>query len=231
MYITFLEIAICFLKLEKPEAHYLPPVLKPRLSIAHSGKVTPNAILRSNENGLRSNKRGGEDMKKYSYTTPVLKGAKKPFDIIDENGLCKAQIQRYYPNLLNIVTEVLMTGWEVNIRTEQDDKEYRIKEHFRWLKNEWSIFENSSKIGTLIDIKKLELGQKKELLFQGKKYYYHDKPLQTETVIQDKNNDTIAVVDYRLFDLSRKKEITVFRDEVPLSLLVSMDYISMLKKN
>ena len=70
-------------------------------------------------------------MEKYSYTTPLVKGVKKAFEINDEKDLSKAKIQRYYPNLLNILTEIFLTGWEVNIRATQDDKEYLIKEHFQ----------------------------------------------------------------------------------------------------
>ena len=169
-------------------------------------------------------------MEKYSYTTPLLKGVKKAFEINDEKGISKAKIQRYYPNLLNILTEIFLTGWEVNIRATQGDKEYLIKEHFRWTKNEWSILENDSKIGTLTDIKKIEFGDTKEFSIQGKKYYYLDKPLQTQTLIQDEDNNVIAIIAYKLFDLSRKKEIIVYRNEIALSLLVCIDYVSTLKK-
>ena len=169
-------------------------------------------------------------MEKYSYTTPLVKGVKKAFEINDEKGISKAKIQRYYPNLLNILTEIFLTGWEVNIKATQDDKEYLIKEHFRWTKNEWSILENDSKIGTLTDIKKIEFGDTKEFSIQGKKYYYLDKPLQTQTLIQDEDNNVIAIIDYKLFDLSRKKEIVVYSNEIALSLLVCIDYVSTLKK-
>ena len=169
-------------------------------------------------------------MEKYSYTTPLVKGVKKAFEINDEKGISKAKIQRYYPNLLNILTEIFLTGWEVNIRATQDDKEYLIKEHFRWTKNEWSILENDSKIGTLTDIKKIEFGDTKEFSIQGKKYYYLDKPLQTQTLIQDEDNNVIAIIAYKLFDLSRKKEIVVHSNEIALSLLVCIDYVSTLKK-
>lgn len=169
-------------------------------------------------------------MEKYSYTTPLVKGVKKAFEINDEKGISKAKIQRYYPNLLNILTEIFLTGWEVNIRATQDDKEYLIKEHFRWTKNEWSILENDSKIGTLTDIKKIEFGDTKEFSIQGKKYYYLDKPLQTQTLIQDEDNNVIAIIAYKLFDLSRKKEIVVYSNEIALSLLVCIDYVSTLKK-
>ncbi|WP_338472872.1 hypothetical protein R4Z10_09185 [Niallia sp. XMNu-256] len=169
-------------------------------------------------------------MQKYSYTIPVVKGVKKEFKINDEKGVSKAKIQRYYPNLLNILTEIFLTGWEVNIKAIQDDKEYLIKEHFRWTKNEWSILENDSEIGTLTDIKKIEFGDTKEFSIQGKKYYYLDKPLQTQTSIQDEDNNVIAIIDYKLFDLSRKKEIVVYNNEIVLSLLVCIDYVSTLKK-
>ena len=166
-------------------------------------------------------------MEKYSYTTPLVKGVKKAFEINDEKGISKAKIQRYYPNLLNILTEIFLTGWEVNIRATQDDKEYLIKEHFRWTKNEWSILENDSKIGTLTDIKKIEFGDTKEFSIQGKKYYYLDKPLQTQTLIQDEDNNVIAIIAYKLFDLSRKKEIVVYSNEIALSLLVCIDYVQL----
>jgi len=169
-------------------------------------------------------------MEKYSYTVPMVSGAKKAFEINDEKGISNAKIQRYYPNLLNILTEIFLTGWEVNIRATQDDKEYLIKEHFRWTKNEWSILENDSKIGTLTDIKKIEFGDTKEFSIQGKKYYYLDKPLQTQTLIQDEDNNVIAIIDYKLFDLSRKKGIVVYSNEIALSLLVCIDYVSTLKK-
>ena len=169
-------------------------------------------------------------MEKYYYTIPFVKGVKKAFEINDEKGLSKVKIQRYYPHLLNILTEIFLTGWEVNIKATQDDKEYLIKEHFRWNKNEWSILENNSNIGNLTNIKKIEFGDTKEFSIHGKKYYYLDKPLQTQTLIQDQENNLIAAIDYELFDLSRKKEIVLYSHEIALSLLVCIDYISTLKK-
>lgn len=38
------------------------------------------------------------------------------------------------------------------------------------------------------------------------------------------------IVDYKLFDLSRKKEIVLYSNEIAVPLLVSIDYISTLKK-
>ncbi|MFS0655876.1 hypothetical protein [Bacillus sp. 179-C3.3 HS] len=169
-------------------------------------------------------------MEKYSYTTPLVKGVKKAFDINDENGVSKAKIQRYYPNRLNRFMELFLTGWEVHLKATQDEKEYLIKEHFHWRKNEWSIFENNSKIGTLTDIQKIEFGDTKEFSIQGKKYVYLDKALQTQTLIQDEENNVIAVIDYNRFDLSRKKEIAVYRNDIALSLLVCIDYVSTLKR-
>ena len=46
-------------------------------------------------------------MEKYSYTVPMVSGAKKAFEINDEKGLSKAKIQRYYSHLLNIITEIV----------------------------------------------------------------------------------------------------------------------------
>lgn len=169
-------------------------------------------------------------MEKYSYTVPMVSGAKKAFEINDEKGLSKAKIQRYYSHLLNIITEIFITGWEVNIKATQDDKEYLIKEQFRWFKNEWSILENDSKIGYLTNIKKIEFGDTKEFSVHGKKYFYLNKPLQTQSLIQDEENNIIAAIDYKLFDFSRKKEIVLYSYEIALSLLVCIDYISTLKK-
>lgn len=169
-------------------------------------------------------------MEKYSYTIPWVRGAKKTFEINDEEGFSKAKIQRYYPRLLNILTEIFITGWEVNIKATEGDKEYLIKEHFRWIKDEWSILENDSKIGYLTNIKNIEFGDTKEFSIYGKKYYYLNKPLQTQTLIQDEDNNMIASIDYELFDFSRKKEIVLYSHEIALSLLVCIDYISTLKK-
>ena len=40
----------------------------------------------------------------------------------------------------------------------------------------------------------------------------------------------MAIIDYKLFDLSRKKEIVLYSNEIAVPLLVSIDYISTLKK-
>lgn len=165
-------------------------------------------------------------MKKFSFTIPLMKGINKAFDINDENGISRAKIQRYYPNLLNILSEIFLTGWEVNVKGIQGGKELMIKNHFHWIKNEWSILERGSKIGTLTNIKKIELGDSKELIFRGKKYYYYNQPLETQTLFQDEEENIIAIIDYKLFDLLRKKEIVLYSDELPVSLLVGIDYVS-----
>jgi len=167
---------------------------------------------------------------KYIFTVPLMKGVKKTFEINNEKGLTIAKVQRFYPNSLNILTEIFLTGWEVNIKATQGDKEFLIREHFRWTKNEWSIFENGLIIGTLTNIKAFEFGDTKEIVIQGKNYYYLDKPLETKTFIQDENKNVIAIIDYKLFDLSRKKEIVLYSNEIAVTLLVCIDYISALKK-
>ena len=162
-------------------------------------------------------------MDKYIFTIPLMGGVKKAFQINNEKGLTIAKVQRFYPNFLNIIMEVFLTGWEVNIKAIQGDKVFLIKEHFRWTKNEWTIFENGLKIGTLTNIKTIEFGDTKEIVIQGKKYYYLDKPLETKTYIQDENKNVIAIIDYKLFDLSRKKEIVLYSDEIAVTLLVCID--------
>jgi hypothetical protein len=112
-------------------------------------------------------------------------GVKKAFEINNKKGLTIAKVQRFYPNSLKIITEFFLTGWEVNMKARQGDKEFLIREQFRWTKNEWSIFENRLKIGTLTNIKAIEFGDTKEIVIQGKNYYYLDKPLETKTYIQD----------------------------------------------
>ena len=169
-------------------------------------------------------------MDKYIFTIPLIKGLKKPFEINNEEGLTIAKVERFYPNFLNKLTEVFFTGWEVNIKASQGDNEYLFKEHFHWTKNEWSIFENGLKIGSLTDIKKIEFGDTKEIVIKDNKYYYLDKPFETKTFIQDENKSAIAIIDYKLFDLSRKKEIVLYSNEIAVPLLVSIDYISTLKK-
>ena len=170
-------------------------------------------------------------MDKYIFTIPLIKGVKKAFEIHNEKGLTIAQVHRFYPNFLNILTEIFLTGWEVNIKATQGEKEFFIKEHFRWTKNEWSIFEDGLKIGTLTNIKAFEFGDTKEIVIQGKIYYYLDKPLETKTFIRDENKNVIAIIDYKLFDLSRKKEIVLYSNEIATTLLVCIDYLSTLKKN
>ena len=159
-----------------------------------------------------------------------MKGVKKAFEINNEKGLTIAKVQRFYPNFLNILTEIFLTGWEVNIKATQGDKEFLIREHFRWIKNEWSIFEEGLKIGTLTNIKAIEFGDTKKIVIQGENYYYLDKPLETKTFIQDENKNVIAIIDYKLFDLSRKKEIVLYSNEIAVTLWVCIDYISTLKK-
>ncbi|MEK5037119.1 tubby C-terminal domain-like protein [Sporosarcina sp. FSL K6-3457] len=155
-------------------------------------------------------------MDKYIFTIPLMKGVKKAFEINNEKGLTIAKVLRFYPNFLNILTEIFLTGWEVNIKATEGDKEFLIREHFRWTKNEWSIFENGLKIGTLTNIKAIEFGDTKEIVIQGENYYYLDKPLETKTFIQDENKNVIAIVDYKLFDLSRKKEIVLYSNEIAM---------------
>ncbi|WP_416731711.1 hypothetical protein [Fictibacillus sp. JL2B1089] len=169
-------------------------------------------------------------MQKYMYTFPLLKGLKSTFNIIDEHGTLEAEIQRYYPSVLNVITEVFLTGWEVNIKVLQNDNEYLIKEHFHWVKNEWTIFENGSKAGSLTDIKKFELGSTKEITYKNKKFYYFDRPLDTQTLVQDEMKREVAIIDYKLFDLSRKKQLMQYSDELPNALLVGIDYLASLKK-
>ena len=86
------------------------------------------------------------------------------------------------------------------------------------------------KIGSLTNIKKIEFGDTKEIVIKDNKYYYLDKPLETKTFIQDENKNVMAIIDYKLFDLSRKKEIVLYSNEIAVPLLVSIDYISTLKK-
>lgn len=169
-------------------------------------------------------------MDKYIFTIPLMKGVKKAVEINNEKGLPIAKVHRFYPNFLNILTEIFLTGWEVNIKAIQVDKEFLIREHFHWTKNEWSIFENGLKIGTLTNIKIIEFGDTKKIVIQGKNYYYLDNPLETKTFIQDENKNVIAIIDYKLFDLSRKKEIVLYSNEIAFTLLVCIDYISTLKK-
>lgn len=169
-------------------------------------------------------------MQKYSYIVPFMKGARKPFEVHDEQGIVRAKVQRYFPNLLHTLTEMFITGWEVHVKALQDGQEYLIKEHFHWTKNKWSIFEDGLIIGTLMNIKKIEMGDSKEITIKGKKFYYLDKALQTQTLIQDEEKNVIAVIDHKLMDLSRKKEITIYSSELPVSLLVGIDYVSSLKK-
>lgn len=169
-------------------------------------------------------------MGKYSFTIPLMKGAKKAFEINNEKGLTIADVQRFYPNLLKTITEMFLTGWEVNVKATQGDKEFLIREHFRWAKNEWSIYEDGLEIGTLTNIKAIEFGDTKEIVIQGKNYYYLDKPHETKTFIQDENKNVIAIIDYKLFDLSRKKEIVLYSNEIAVTLLVCIDFLSTLKK-
>lgn len=158
-------------------------------------------------------------MGKFSYTIPLVKGVKKPVEILDAEGVSVAYVQRNYSNWINVLTEIFLTGWEVNLQVTQDHTQYTIKDKFRWVGNEWLILEDHQTIGTIKDMKKFELGNTKELLFRGKKYYYLDKPLETRTVLQAEDNTVIASIDYKLLDLSRKKEIEVYSNDVPLSLL------------
>jgi hypothetical protein len=169
-------------------------------------------------------------MHKYIFTIPLMKGVKKAFEINSEEGLTIANVHRFYPNHLNVITEIFLTGWEVNIKARQGDQEFLIREHFRWTRNEWSIFENGLKIGTLTNIKAIEFGDTKEIVIEGKKYYYLDKPLETKTYIEDENKNVMAIIDYKLFDLSRKKEIVLYSNEIAVTLLVCIDYLSTLKK-
>ncbi|MDR7073407.1 tubby C-terminal domain-like protein [Fictibacillus barbaricus] len=168
--------------------------------------------------------------KRYTYTAPLLKTMNKAFEIKDENGLSAGKVQRYYPNKLKIWMEIVMQGWEAHVKANQDDNDYLIKEHFRWTTCEWSIFENNINIGTLKNIKRIEWGDTKELCIKGEKFYYLDKPLQTESFIYDENKKTIAKINYKVLDLFQKKEIVLYSDAVPLALLVSIDYLSNLKK-
>ncbi|MGS2778440.1 tubby C-terminal domain-like protein [Robertmurraya sp. GLU-23] len=168
-------------------------------------------------------------MEKFSYTIPMVKGVKKPVEILNADGVSVANIQRYYPNLINILTEIFITGWEVNLQVTQDGSQLTIKDKFRWVGNEWLILEDNQPIGSIKDIKKFEWGDTKELLFRGKKYYYLDKPLETRKVIQSEDNKVIASINYKLFDMSRKKEIEVFNNDVPISLIVCISYLSTLK--
>lgn len=179
---------------------------------------------------LGNNKNLGVIMQNYKYTIPLLKGLKSTFEITDENETSKAIIQRYYPSVLNVITEVFLTGWEVNIKVLQNDNEYLIKGNFHWIKNEWTIFENGSKTGLLTDIKKFELGNTKEITYKNKKFYYFDRPLDTQTLVQDEIKREVAIIDYKLFDLSRKKQLVQYSDELPTGLLVGIDYLASLKK-
>jgi hypothetical protein len=65
--------------------------------------------------------------------------------------------------------------------------------------------------------------------YRGKKIFYLDKPLETRTVLQTEDSTVIASIDYKIFDLSRKKKIEIYSNYVPLSLMVCMDYLSTLQ--
>jgi hypothetical protein len=168
-------------------------------------------------------------MEKLSYTIPLVKGLKKPLDILDVDGEVVATIQRYYPNWINVITEIFLTGWEVNLQV-QDESQFTIRDKFRWVGNEWLIYEDNRPIGRIKTTKKFDFGHTKELLFRGKTFHYLDKPLETRTVLQSEDNTVIASIDYKLFDMSRKKVIEIYQNDVPFSLMVCLDYLSRLKK-
>jgi len=168
-------------------------------------------------------------LEKLSYRFPLMKGLAQPFEVIETGGTVRATVVRYYPNTLNVVTEIFMTGFEVTIKAE-GEKQYVVKDCLRWTGTEWIILEDDVEVGKLVNRKLLELGDTKELVYKGRTYCYIDQPLETRTWIRDEEENEVALIDHRMLDFSRKKEITLYRDELPVALLVAIDYAAFLKR-
>ena len=49
-------------------------------------------------------------MDKYIFTTPLIKGVKKPFEINNEEGLAIAKVERFYRNFLNKTNRSIFYG-------------------------------------------------------------------------------------------------------------------------
>ena len=169
-------------------------------------------------------------MEKYKFTLPVISGATKPIDIHNEEGKVRGRVKRFYPHIWNKAFEIMRPGWEVNIKANEDEKEITIKEHFRWLRNEWSLYENDRFVGYLKDIKIIEFGNTQELDYHGRKYYFIGKSMETKTSIFDEQDNLIAKIDYDYSKFGGQKELYLYSNELPVTLIVSIDYISALKK-
>jgi hypothetical protein len=62
----------------------------------------------------------------------------------------------------------------------------------------------------LKNIKKFELGDSKELVLNNQVFTIHDEFAATKTTVTNEKGQTVAVIDYKLFDFSRRKEFVLF---------------------
>lgn len=169
-------------------------------------------------------------MRKYFYTFPLVKGGTKPFEIYDKDKNKVGEIQRFYSGLLAKIVEILITGWEVNVLFIDGQSRIEINELFRWGSCQWRILKDGNELGSLRNIKKFELGDTKELILYNQVFTIHNKFAVTKTMITNQHGDTVAEIDYKIFDVSRKKEMTIYDDRLPFGLLIAIDYVTSLKR-
>jgi hypothetical protein len=169
-------------------------------------------------------------VEKYFYTFPLVKGSTKPFGVYDKDKNKVGEVQRVYSSLFTKISEIFMTGWEVNVVFKDAESKIEIKELFRWSNPQWKILKNGNEIGVLKNIKIFELGDTKELVLHNQVFTIHDEFAATKTTVTNKKGQTVAVIDYKLFDFSRQREITIYDESLPFGLLIGIDYITSLKR-
>ncbi len=165
-------------------------------------------------------------MKNYHYKTPILRGLTSICTVINEEQSIQGEIQRVYKNHFSKLVEAIITGWNVTVKIVENSEEIWLKDRNKWIGMEWEIIKNGSSIGLLKNVRKIELGDTKELFINNELYLIENHFLDKKTNVYNENREVIATIHASLIDLTNKRKLELYSEELSPCLIAAIGFVT-----